>query len=41
MKHIILKISRLVSDDGNSIFFSNNKNEFFSIDKKNGVQLIG
>ena len=30
------KISKLVSD-GNNIFFSNNKNEFFSIDKKNGL----
>jgi len=29
------KISKLVSD-GNDIFFSNSKNEFFSIDKKNG-----
>jgi len=29
------KISKLVSD-GNSIFFSNNKNEFYSIDLKTG-----
>ena len=34
-----LKISKLVSD-GKNIFFSNTKNEFFSIDKKM-VQLIG
>ena len=30
------KISKLVSD-GNSIFFSNNKNEFYSIDVKTGT----
>ena len=30
------KISKLVSD-GNSIFFSNNKNEFYSIDAKTGT----
>ncbi len=30
------KISKLVSD-GNSIFFSNNKNEFYSIDSKTGI----
>jgi len=30
------KISKLVSD-GNSIYFSNNKNEFYSIDLKNGI----
>ena len=30
------KISKLVSD-GKSIFFSNNKNEFYSIDVKTGV----
>ena len=30
------KISKLVSD-GKSIFFSNNKNEFYSIDIKTGV----
>ena len=30
------KISQLVSD-GNSIFFSNNKNEFYSIDAKTGT----
>ena len=31
-----LKISKLVSD-GKSIFFSNNKNEFYSVDVKTGV----
>jgi outer membrane protein assembly factor BamB len=31
-----LKISKLVSD-GNSIFFSNNKDEFYSIDVKTGT----
>jgi outer membrane protein assembly factor BamB len=31
-----LKISKLVSD-GNSIFFSNNKNEFYSVDVKTGT----
>ena len=30
------KVSKLVSD-GNSIYFSNNKNEFYSIDLKNGI----
>ena len=30
------KISKLVSE-GNSIYFSNNKNEFYSIDFKNGI----
>ena len=30
------KISKLVSD-GSSIYFSNNKNEFYSIDLKNGI----
>ena len=30
------KISKLVSD-GSSIYFSNNKNEFYSIDLKNGL----
>ena len=30
------KLSKLVSD-GNSIFFSNNKNEFYSVDLKTGV----
>jgi outer membrane protein assembly factor BamB len=30
------KISQLVSD-GKSIFFSNNKNEFYSVDLKTGV----
>jgi outer membrane protein assembly factor BamB len=36
MKLIILKSSQLVSDD-KSIYFSNNKNEFYSIDIKTGV----
>ncbi len=30
------KISKLVSD-GSSIYFSNNKNEFYSVDSKNGI----
>ena len=30
------KVSKLVSD-GNSLFFSNNKNEFYSVDIKNGT----
>ena len=36
MKLITFKISKLVSD-GNSIIFSNNKNEFHSIDVKTGT----
>ena len=39
MKHFCLETSDLVTD-GKIIFFSNNKNQFFSIDFKSG-SLIG
>jgi len=38
MKLIILKFQNLVSD-GKSIYFSNNKNEFYSIDVKTGTTI--